>query len=321
MRVNRFIITLSLLLGILLPGATAAGQQLVILSATNAPAYQRATEHLRQRLLEHNHTNNNSYILSSDRVNPVLHQALIQASQIIAIGSKACDHAAKHSTSAHVACGFITRNSFNAIQAQVPGRQNLSALYIDQPLQRLLNLGNLLSDGQQMYRVGLLSANTQSTRSVIAASEAANNNLKITQAELQLTDNPVKILEPLMFNSDLLIVQPSAKLFNRLVAKLILQLSVRYKVPVIGFSQKYTEAGAMVSLYASPEDIGDDLAAAFITSITTDNGTQTTRHGRHFSVSVNNNVARKLRSAIDTDDLEHRLKIMESSTDVKLHSH
>ena len=321
MRVTRFTTVLSLLLGMLLTSAaSAAEQRLVILSASDAPAYSRAAARLSQRLQLQGQTTSNSYVLSREQINPELHQALTHAQHIVAIGSKACDYAAKHSTSSAVSCGFITSNSFEAIREQVPGRSNLTALYIDQPLQRLLNLASLIGHGQEPYRVGLLSSNTQSNRSVIADSEANNSDLEIRSVELQLEDNPVKVIEPLIFNSDVLIVQPSAKLFNRLVAKLILQLSLRYKVPVIGFSQKYSEAGALVSLYASPEDIGEDLAEYLIHSTEEKQKSHTLRHGRHFSVSVNSNVARKLQSMIDADALEQQLKTMESNTDAALRS-
>lgn len=314
MRVNQFTKSLILLFSALLAQAADANDgSLVILSASDAPAYHRTTDRLTTRLREYGHRPRH-HILSKERINPALHQAMIKASHVIAIGSKACDYAAKHSTSANITCGFITDNSFHTIHTQAPGRQNLAAIYIDQPLQRLINLASLLNRQEQPYQVGLLSPNTQTNRSIIAAYEAEYQDLKINRAELQIADNPVKVIEPMIIDSDVLIVQPSAKLFNRLVAQLILQLSLRYKVPVIGFSQKYAEAGALISLYASPEDIGEDLAEWLLNSDMEKPQIPTTQHGRHFSISVNRNVARKLKTAIDVNILEHQLEAMEGST-------
>ena len=108
-------------------------------------------------------------------------------------------------------------------------------------------------------------------------------------------------------------------ILSRALAKWILNFSFQEKIPVIGFSAAYTEAGALVSLHSTPENIG--LQAAEILSEWATHGVFPPRAGiypRYFKISVNPTVARAMGLDINrlrAPELEQQVQLMEESDD------
>ena len=53
-------------------------------------------------------------------------------------------------------------------------------------------------------------------------------------------------------------------MINIATAKWILQLSYRYRVPVIAYSMAYLNGGALAAIYSSPENVGRQTADLII---------------------------------------------------------
>nr|HPR06509.1 ABC transporter substrate binding protein [Denitromonas sp.] len=73
----------------------------------------------------------------------------------------------------------------------------------------------------------------------------------------------------------------------------------RHRSPVIGFSPAYVRAGAVMAVYSSPEQMGQQAAEMAVQSLL-GNPLPEARHPAYFSVSVNPHVARSL--SIDLPD-------------------
>lgn len=302
-------IFLSLITGLLLTALPAAAKErFTIVNSTDAGAYRAAIDTLTQQLPA---GSSREYLL--DKTPPqALWHALSQAETLIAIGSNACEFAIKEQHRQPVLCGFITEKSFQTIIAEHPPEQAVTAIYIDQPLERLIDLAQLLRRHPSAYRIGLLSNNSPADQQLIDTLSASQPDVHLRTTELLVDDNPIEKIEPLISHTDVFIVRPSASFFNRLAAKLILQLSLRYQTPVIGFSQSYTKAGALISLYSSPEDIGLDIAEQLQRSPQDRSSPLlTARHGKHFSLSVNHHVARKFEVSVDAEQLSLQLITMD----------
>ena len=82
--------------------------------------------------------------------------------------------------------------------------------------------------------------------------------------KVSATENPILIIEPVIKKSDIFIPVPDSRLINIATAKWILQLSYRYRVPVIAYSMAYLNGGALAAIYSSPENVGRQTADLII---------------------------------------------------------
>jgi ABC-type uncharacterized transport system substrate-binding protein len=82
----------------------------------------------------------------------------------------------------------------------------------------------------------------------------------------------------------------------------LLLTSFRARVPVVGFSSAYARAGAVMSLYSSPDQIARQAADA-VNQWMRDRNWPHPQHPRHFTVSVNAHVARSLGLKMDDGDV------------------
>jgi ABC-type uncharacterized transport system substrate-binding protein len=308
---KRFVITL--LSCLLFSQFVFAEQKIVLISSSNSTVYHKALSAFKTDL-------NKTASLKSYSIKSLLLKD-IQSSEypsaqagtvVVTIGSAAANYAISHFENTPILFGFITRSAYESLIAKSPPRADLTAVFIDQPLDRLLNLASLMKRDQSPFRVGILNQNLSKLKNSKDTNRFLTTDIDVTAATLAKQDNPMKTIQSLMRTSDIFIVRPNTSLFNRLTAKLVLQLSMRYKTPVIGFSKNYAQAGALLSLYASPEDIGSDIAD------TLDQWLNAPEHlisgpkeGSSFSVEVNRHIAKKMNIDLDLDQLERDLRRME----------
>ncbi len=95
---------------------------------------------------------------------------------------------------------------------------------------------------------------------------------------------------------------PDQSVFNKATAKWSLYITLHDKKPLIGFSEKYVEAGALAAVYSTPTDIGKDayntLAAYLNTNILPD-----AHHPTDFSVKTNVSSARALNIELPPENI------------------
>jgi len=291
-------------------------QKIIVISSSEASVYQQAVTAFEQGVNQSDLLNTYSLVhfqLDTLKKNNLLAKAT-EGDTIITIGSAAADYASRHFAGTPILCGFITRNAFAAITSKHPENPTITAVFMDQSLTRLLNLAGLLRADQSPFKIGLLS---QSTEAIKTLSNQANHSAKdilVELASLQAGNNPMNVIKPLMKASDIFIVRPNTSLFNRLVAKLVLQLSMRYKTPVVGFSKNYAQAGALLSLYASPEDIGKDTARSLEQWLASpEKKMPKASEGKTFSIVVNPHIAAKMSVHLAPEKLQDELRRMEEN--------
>ena len=72
-------------------------------------------------------------------------------------------------------------------------------------------------------------------------------------------------LDDTLSRSDALVALPDSTIFNRATLHVVLLTAYGYAKPVIGFNRAYVRAGALISAYATPEqvlrDVFEDVAA------------------------------------------------------------
>ncbi|MBV1786744.1 hypothetical protein KQ940_01590 [Marinobacterium sp. D7] len=216
---------------------------------------------------------------------------------ILGVGSKACAQAMDSAeSSSRVLCIFLPAQTFHELSANDTGQallkqQRLSALFLDQPLDRQMRLAKLVLPS--IKTIGTVvgpDAEQQASEFALAASA---QGLEAVIGQLYRDDNPVQVLTPVIEKSDLFLPLPDRSVFNRAAAKWILYITLRNRVPLIGFSSKYADAGAAVALHSSVDQIARETAE-LILSQQAGEPLPPPAYPRYFSITVNHTAAQSL---------------------------
>jgi len=217
--------------------------------------------------------------------------------QVIAIGSAATDKLfAKIPADQKLIASFLPRQTYQSIlkkyakHARIENNK-VTAVYLDQPYKRQFTLARLITPHAKTVATAL----GPNSKEEIKALEHAAHQLGFTlryQILLE-SDNPINKLQPLIRNSDLFLSLPDKSVFNRTTAKWVLYISFRQRIPLIGFSQKYVEAGALTAVYSTPKQVGQHTAE-LINTYSNNPTLPTAQDPKYFSVAVNKKAAGSL---------------------------
>ena len=296
-RRKNYILRLSLLLCLLLSSSVTTASTLLLLSG-NATYYQETAQSIQTNAVNFGIPNNQFDVLTVEEFNRQYknQQAASKPYElIIAIGTVAATHAIQHKSKIPLLNIFIPKNAFDSIyseEAQQPS-QKISAIYLDQPSKRLLTLACLLKPEAKEFGTifGPISKKIQPEIEQLTTARGINLNYDFLSKE----DNPVTALKSVVTASELFIAIPDRAILNRAIARWILHLGFQHKIPVIGFSNAYTNAGAVASVYSSPENIGKHAAELIANWLqNTNSDIWSPQYPRYYTLSTNPAVARSL---------------------------
>lgn len=217
---------------------------------------------------------------------------------IIAVGSKAGDslfHKTPNDQKLYIS--FLPRQTYKKILQKYADhprtkKRNVTAVYLDQPYQRQLALARLLAPKAKTIATAL-GPNSQNDLGILKEA-ARQQGLTLKYETLQESDNPIHKLQPLIRGTDLFLSLPDKSVFNRTTAKWVLYISFRQRIPLIGFSKKYVEAGALAAVHSTPAQIGRHTAE-LVEQYSHSPTLPAAQYPKYFSVSTNETAARSLR--------------------------
>ncbi len=228
---------------------------------------------------------------------------------IVTIGTAAANEALNQKENTPLLNIFIPKNAFDSIYSANPQEsRKVSAIYLDQPLQRLVRLSIILKPQAKKFGAvfGPISKNIQPEISQLVTEHGAH----LTYSFLSEDENPVAVLKPIVAESELFIAIPDHAIFNKAIARWILYLSFQQKIPVIGFSRAYTNAGAIASVYSSPENVGRHAGELIADRFKHETNEMTLpQYPRYFTISTNPAVARSMNISLPLEkDLYEKLQ-------------
>lgn len=181
-----------------------------------------------------------------------LTDASLPISKVLAIGNDACEDLVSIAFNYEIICGVV--NHFYR-----PGDISLGIDYLplEVPALEFFKLAKLLTPKAET--IGILLGPSSHHRQSFYTSLANYAGMKSEFASIDLQSNPVMDLDPAMRKSQVFMVLPDQLEFNRAVAPWVLQLSLRYRMPLLAYSFNYANAGALVSLYQSREDVVENI--------------------------------------------------------------
>jgi len=217
---------------------------------------------------------------------------------VLAIGTRACETAVQLSwQNTGVVCTFLPSQTF--LQLLVKYRteptiatSGVTAVFMDQPLQRQIHLARLIAPRAQSIGTVFGSSSIYQQQDFNTLSRAAG--FEAQHAFLDEQQNPVQVLTPLIQRSDIFLSLPDSASFNRNVTRWSLYITLRNRVPLIGFSASYAEAGAVVSLYTTPQQLAQQTSQVLNQLSRTDTMPEPS-YPLEFTLDINRSAARTLR--------------------------
>ncbi|MGB0733127.1 MAG: ABC transporter substrate-binding protein [Pontibacterium sp.] len=239
-----------LILG-LLPLCVSAETVLVVLSE-NSASYEQVLKGIRATSTASLHT------ISAEELEKSPQLTKHSYSLIVAIGTRATNISLKHrQENTPVIATFIPHRAYNQLAQRhniAPDSGKTSAVFLDQPYTRQFNLFRIATPTAKTVGVALSNV---SKDELPALTQAANSvGLKLSHVFLDQGESPIDQLKKLFSHIDIFLALPDKTLFNRATAKWILYSSLRKRAPILSFSKKYVDSGALLGVYSTPEQAG-----------------------------------------------------------------
>ncbi|MHB1084348.1 MAG: ABC transporter substrate-binding protein [Thiobacillus sp.] len=295
-----------LILLIAVPGQAVAARAVVVMSDDSAPyldVYQVIQSYLRDT--PHQVSRVNAVGLPSS--------ALAGVHLAVAVGVRAAEALAALSERPPVLAVLVPRTWYlktGRNRLSDGGRKTVSAIYIDQPFERQVKLIRLAFPDAR--RVGVLLSADQEWLTGELDEALRSQRLSLVHATLAGDEQLITPLENVLAEADLLLAVPDPLVFNRNTAQSLFLTSYRYRDPVMGYSHSMTRAGALLSLYSSPAQIGRQ-AAEWVRNALNNVPVRLPPPAfpAYFDISINEQVARSLGFTLPPED--ELVKRMEGS--------
>lgn len=219
-------------------------------------------------------------------------------SLIVTVGTNAARYAYKNFKKHSILSTLITYDGFQHNVEEVYGSEKaalsagVSAVLLEQPVKRYFELGATLVPEAKKVGVLLGPSSLRYSTEIEAIADAFGVTVELVK--LKRSDNPIRGIKPVLKQVDYFIVLPDQQAFNRSVAKWVLQLSYRHRVPVIGYSKRYAEAGAIASVFSSADDIASEASRLLLSKISDPAVPNAAHVAEEFSVQLNPSVAKAI---------------------------
>lgn len=284
-------------------GQAVAARVAVVLSDDSAP-YQEAYQVIRAYLDDAGHEAPRVY------AEGLAAASLSEARLAVAVGVRAAETLAALQNRSPVLAVLVPRAWYvktGRARLTEGGRRIASAIYIDQPFDRQVQLIRLAFP--DVRRVGVLLSAEQSGLVDELEEALRSQRLSLVHATLDEDERLITPLENVLSEADLLLAVPDPLVFNRNTAQSIFLTSYRYRDPVLGYSRSLTRAGALLSLHSSPAQLGRQAAEWIVTALSSAPvRLPAPAYPAYFSTSINEQVARSLGFTLPPEaELEKRL--------------
>lgn len=229
---------------------------------------------------------------------------------LVALGTEALKQLLARDVRAPVLAVLIPRSGFERAVKDA-GRKasaNVTALYLDQPLGRQLDLIRLAIPDAK--RVGVLWGPESVLQQPVLLAAMQLRGLQERSGPVVSNGALFSGLKGALDDADVLLAVADPQVFNSATVSNILLATYRARIPVLAFSPAYVKAGALMSLHSTPVQIGTQ-AASVVRAILQGGSLPPAQYPSGFTVSVNEHVARSLGLSLDEATLSDKLRRME----------
>ncbi len=230
-----------------------------------------------------------------------------QSCLVVTIGSEALSAALKTKTKLPILSILTRKNTFEALLREHERPLNnksmpISALYLDQPLERQLFLLQKLLPKEVENNIGVLLGPNSLSEQAELQKLARIHHLKLNTIYVNKFENPVAVLDGLLDETNIVMAIPDNRIFNTKTTRGMLLTAFHKRVPLIGYSRTYVNNGALAAVYATTKQLADQSAEMILQFLANEHKTlPKPMYPNEFAVAVNYQVARSLGLAIENE--------------------
>lgn len=296
-----------LLLGLLLACAPvrAAQPSIIVVTSEHSSSYEEVVAALGDNLAEGGFSRASLLVLTPEELT---RHAGASPRLWVVLGTAAAQALSGLESKAAQLHLLQTRHTFLQIGARHRLNSPVSAIFLDQPVIRQLQLIRLAFPERK--RVGLLFGPISQIQEPAFRSAAAELGLNLDSSLVDDSESLYPALQKLLERSEVLLAVADPAVYNTTTVQNILLSTFRRRVPLVAFSPAYVKAGALLALYSSPAQIGSQAAKVAL-AVLKGNPLPAPQYPTNYTVSVNAHVARALGLGIDEADLAGRLRRLE----------
>lgn len=233
-----------------------------------------------------------------------LQVAANQACLIVTIGSEALAEILKTQTKTPILSILIRKHMFNHLLQENNRHQNdsypITAIFLDQPIERQLNLLQCLLPLQPDKHLGVLLGPNSLEEQEFLQQETLHRNIKLTTIFVNKNENPVGVLDALIDEANVVLAIPDKRIYNPKTARGILLSAFHKRVSLIGYSKTFVNNGALAAVYSTSKQIAEQSAEQICT-ILHQKTLNPPQYPKEFTLAVNYQVARSLGLEIENE--------------------
>lgn len=231
---------------------------------------------------------------------------------LVVIGAEALQSVLKAAPDKPILALLTRKHTIQQLTQEYAHPGHISAIYLDQPLERQLNLVQHIIPKNTAQSVGVLLGPSSIEAKDKLVSLSKSKNMNINTVYVNKFENPVGVLDSLLDDVNVLLAIPDNRIFNPRTTRGMLLSAFHKQVPLIGYSKTYVNNGALVALYSSNKHIAHQAAKEIIRFLHT-NELPAPKYPTDFAVAVNYQVARSLGITIESEAaLQYSLYEMEN---------
>ncbi len=286
------------------PGSTAAAAEknVLVLLSKEQPEYQEVAVSLRQTLDRPGAPRVQVHIVPlQEGTRRLSEKTDSPPDMVVTVGAQAARLTVLQRLSVPVLYTLLPRQSYLELvrdRSHERTRRH-TAIYLDQPLRRQLNLiGYALPEHT---RVAVVLGPTTAPLESELGTAARDRDLDLHVERLARSEELIPLLREALEDGNVLLSLPDPAVFNSDTIHHLLIASYHRMVPVVGFSRAFVEAGALLAVYSTPTQTGRQAAEIVHQALRTPaRPLPPPQYPKYFAVAVNRRVAASL--GIDVPD-------------------
>lgn len=225
---------------------------------------------------------------------------------VISLGAEALKQVLDNEGTIPVIAALLPRIGYERIVRESNRRlpNQLTAVFLDQPFGRRVDLVKLVLPDAK--RVGVLWGPESVVSQAALAQTLQGRGLGMVEGVVESSASLFGSLKSVLDEADIVFAVADPQVYSSSTIANVLLATYRARVPVMAFSPAYVKAGALMAIYATPQQIGVQ-AAGMARLALQGNTLPPPQYPHDFEISVNQHVARSLGLSLDVRNLTEKL--------------
>jgi len=280
--------------------ADSADKNILIVFQKSHGFRQQLIDQLQKDLSRYHYQISNLELKTTGKISSQNLSTISKQQLLISIGSQTTKTLLEAKIDTPILSALIPLHISKSLKKAHTNKNNWSCLLIDQPFDRQFYLISAVLGKNKNTGIllGPYTADLQKKLNAISNKTSHKINIEKVENSEQLSSS----LKKLKRSSDVLLTLPDPTIYNKGTLRSILLLAYRNKLPIIGFSKAYVNAGAIAAIYSEPEQISKQVTQITNSYFIRSSFKKDRYYPNEFSVALNKNIAHSLGIKLSTNE-------------------